>query len=178
MLKVTPAISFFLFATVALTEGVEKGTSGKPGLLRNSEPRVLQKTNNGNNGSNGQPGSKAQKASKTAVCDLNYVLTSLYSHGMRSNLNDLHPLKLKPKQLICHYDSSDACPLKTIEVAATGAAAHMENHEEDFNGTCDAKCQDEGGTYNNVTCACDVDDIGSVRFLQVAEVGEEWGRLV
>lgn len=44
MLKITPSISCLLFATIALTEGgasVEKVTSGKPGLVRNSKPRAL-----------------------------------------------------------------------------------------------------------------------------------------
>ena len=45
----------------------------------------------------------------------------------------------------------------------------------DFDGTCEAKCDADGGVYNNVTCVCDFDGSISVRFLQVAGV-DEWGR--
>ena len=71
MLKITPAITLFLFATVAMTNAnvVEKGSSGKPGLLRNP-PRTLKNNDNkGNGGTNKgkNPTSKAQKAAKVRV---------------------------------------------------------------------------------------------------------------
>ena len=78
MLKITPAIiSFSLLAAVAMTDanGVEKGSSGKPGLLRTA-PRDLQvKKGQGQGqvkkgqgqGTESPTASKAAKGSKVCI---------------------------------------------------------------------------------------------------------------
>jgi hypothetical protein len=172
MLKIIPAI--FLFATVVMTEGatvVEEGTSGKPGMLR-VQPRMLKTTPDTT--------SKAQKASKVCVSTCAYFILQCLNVYIEFTFRiaSFYPQSVGVKKEICHFSEEALCTWTTISISENAVAQHLANHD-DFDGTCDEKCLEDGGTYNPDTCTCDLDDTGCMRLLEVVnDAKNEWGRHV